>query len=168
MRKAKKITVSAILIALTVVLLYLAAFFPVMSLSLIAIAGLLPAVAIIECGVSYSAAMYLASCILTLLLIPDKSCAILYAVLFGNYPFVKYFAERIKSHVLSWCIKIGAANALFALLFFVFRSVLLSFVPDNVLLIVTIALFNIIFIMYDFCFTKLTAFYMTRVHQHIV
>ena len=49
MKKAKKLTVSAILTALSIVLLYLASVFPVLSLSLIAVAGLLPAVAVIEC-----------------------------------------------------------------------------------------------------------------------
>ena len=168
MKKAKKLTVSAILTALSIVLLYLASVFPVLSLSLIAVAGLLPAVAVIECGLPFAGGMYAASCILALLLVPDKSCAILYAVLFGNYPFVKYFAERVKARMLSWIIKLAVANGLLAILFFVFRTVMLSFIPDNTLITATIIMFNVIFILYDICFTRLTAFYMARIHRHIV
>lgn len=168
MKKAKKITVSAILAALSVVLLWLASVFPILSLSLIAIAGLLPAVVVIECGLAPAAAMYAVSCILALLLAPDKSCAILYAVLFGDYPFIKYFAERVRLRPLSWCIKLLAANALLALLYFAFRSVLLSFVPGETVLVFGLVMFNLIFVLYDICFTRLTAFYMARIHPHIV
>lgn len=168
MNKIKKLTVSAILVAFSIVLLYLASVFPVLSLSLIAVAGLLPAVVVIECGVASAAVMYIASCALALLLVPDKSCAILYAVLFGNYPFVKYFSERVRSRLLSWGIKFAVANALFALLFFVFRSVMLSFVPGDIMTALIFVMFQIVFVLYDLCFTKLTGFYMVRIHPHIV
>ncbi|MEG2571197.1 MAG: hypothetical protein RSA70_07160, partial [Clostridia bacterium] len=112
MSKAKKTALGAVLCAFTLVLLYLGSIFQVMSLSLIAIAGLLPTVLIIESGLGSGALMYVASSILAILLVPDKQVAILYIVLFGSYPFIKYGAERVKPMILTWLIKIVASNAL--------------------------------------------------------
>mgnify|MGYP004655774209 FL=1 len=166
MKKARQLALSAILAAFGVALLYLASFFPVLSLSLIAIAGLLPGVAVIECGVAAGAGTYAVACALALLLVPDKSCAILYALLFGCYPLIKYFAERLRP-VLAWAAKLAAVNALLALLFFAFRAVLLEFIPDHMMIFLTFLVFNIVFILYDLCFSKLSVFYMARIHPHV-
>lgn len=168
MKSTKKLAICSILTALILVLLYFASVFPVLSLSLIAIAGLLPAVAIIECGLSYGTTMYIASVILTLLLAPDKQCAILYTVLFGDYPIIKYFAEQIHIRWLMWGIKFVVVNSLMLGLYFIFNSVFFAFIPSEMLLWISFATFNIIFIMYDLCFTRLTTFYMVRIHHHIV
>lgn len=167
MSRVKKLTLSSILLACIVIILYLASLFPVMSLTLIAIAGLLTYVAIIECGAAYSLLMFIAASVLSFLLVPDKSCAVLYTLLLGIYPFIKHFAERIKVRALAWIVKILSANLLVLILYRFFSAVLLSFVPDDVLLIFAYLAFNAIFILFDVCITRLEVLYIWRIRRHI-
>lgn len=168
MSKTKRLTVASILLAGVLLTLYLASAFPVMSLTLIAIASIVTYVAIIECKMSYALLLFVAVSILGFFIVPDKSCVILYTFLFGAYPFVKHLSEKIKFKAISWVVKIFCVNALIFVLYFAFQSVLLAFVPSDFLLIFAYLIFNFVFITFDICVTRLKAFYMWRVHRHIV
>ena len=164
---ARRLALSAILVALMLVLLYLASFTPVLSLTLIAIAGLLPAVIVVECGIGAAVTAYCAASVLALVLVPDKSSAILFALMFGHYPVVKNLIERIRVKWLGWCVKLAVANALFLVLYFVFKNIFLQMVPEIAQLIwVALIAFNIIFVLYDLCFSKLLLFYEYRIARH--
>ncbi len=168
MSKVNKLTLSSILLAGAVLCLYLASAFPVMSLTLIAIASIITYVAIIECKSLYALMVYIATTALGFLIVPDKSCVILYTLLFGAYPFIKHFSEKVKIKALSWLIKLLCVNALIFILYFAFKELLLSFVPANWLLIFAYLAFNFVFITFDICITRLKVFYMWRIHRHIV
>lgn len=168
MSKTKKLAVCSILLAGVILALYLASAFPVMSLTFTAIASIITCVSIVECGVFYSAILFAAATALGFLTVPDKSCVIMYAFLFGAYPFIKHFSEKIKYRILSWTVKILCVNALLFFLYFAFRTVLLGFVPGDFILIFAYLIFNFVFITFDLCITRLKAFYMWRVHRRIV
>jgi len=168
MSKIKRLTLSSVLLGGVIVSLYMASAFPVMSLTLIAIASIITYIALIECGGLYSLLMYIAASVLGFLIVPDKSCVILYTFLFGAYPFIKHFSEKVRFKTLRWLIKILCINALVFTLYFLFSSVLLAFVPGDFLLIFAYLIFNVLFITFDICITRLKAFYMWRVHRHII
>ena len=167
MRKVKKLTLSSFFLAGVIVALYLASTFSVMSLTLIAIAAIVTYVALIECGTVYSLLLFVAASGLGFLIVPDKSCVILYALLFGLYPFIKHFSEKIKIKAISWAVKILCVNVLVFTLYFLFSELLLSFVPGDFLLIFAYLIFNFVFITFDICITRLRVFYMWRVHRNI-
>ncbi|MBR5479622.1 MAG: hypothetical protein IKU84_05545 [Clostridia bacterium] len=168
MSNTKKLAVCSILLAGVVLTLYLASAFPVMSLTLAAIASIITYVSLVECGVVYSAILFVAAGAMGFLVIPDKSCVIMYTFLFGAYPFIKHFSEKVKYKVISWSVKILCVNALLFFLYFAFRTVLLGFVPGDFILIFAYLIFNFVFIVFDICITRLTAFYVWRIHRHIV
>ena len=80
------ITVCAMLSALGVVVLYLGSFIEVLDASMSVIASLMTVIVVIEFGRSASWSIYAVTAVLSLLLLPNKSPAVMYAAFFGFYP----------------------------------------------------------------------------------
>lgn len=151
-----KIAAIAVLSALSAVLLYFASILPTGRLALIAIAGLLPAVAVVNYGLSGGVYCFVVSGALALLVLPVKAPAIVYAVFFGNYPIIKSLIERIRKLPLEWLLKLVWMNAVLTLLYFVLTEVFLELAPGGsayTLIVYTVC--NIAFIIYDIGFTGL-------------
>jgi len=166
--KAKQMAMSAIFVALMVILVYLSSFFPVMSLSIIAIAGVLSAIIVSEFGISAGAIAYVAASVLSFILVPDKSNAVLFILLFGCYPIVKIAAERVKRIWFTWLIKLVVANVLFIVVCFLFKTFFFT-IEDSVagFLPIVCIVFNVVFVMYDVCLKKLVIFYKIRIAKWI-
>lgn len=166
--KAKRIAAASVFTALMVVLVYLSSFFPTMSMSIIAIAGVISAVLVSEYGLSTAAMAYVSATVLTLVLVPDKSNAILFAIMFGNYPIIQNIVERVKSKWLTWCIKLIAANLIFLITWILFKT--LFFAETEYVTGIGWILWagaNAVFVMYDICLKKLVIFYKIRVANRI-
>lgn len=160
---AKRIALSAVFVALMLVILYLSSFFPVMSLTLIAIAGILPAVLVEEYGVGTAALCYAGAAILALLLVPDRMNALLFVLLFGHYPIVKNLSERVKYKWITWAVKLAVANLLFWIIWFLFRFLFMEMVTEMLAWVWLLWIaFNVIFVLYDICLTKLMLLYRVR------
>ena len=80
---AKAVALGGVLTALSLVLLYLASVSPTGRLGLTAVAGVVPAAAVVSGGLGAGVLSYLAAGLLGLLLIPAKAAAILYLLFFG-------------------------------------------------------------------------------------
>lgn len=165
---SKRFALSAVMTALMVVLVYLSSLFPVMSLSIVAIAGVLSAILVSECGVSYACLAYIAASALMLITAPDKSNAVLFVLLFGIYPIIAVFLERVKYKVFTRVLKLLTANVLFFIALMLFK--LFMFVETGnatgIFWFIWIT-YNVIFVMYDVCLKKLVIFYKIRIGKHI-
>lgn len=160
----RKLTVSALLTALSVVILYLASLLPSGRASVVAVAGLLPAVAVIGAGLGAGFLCYAGTGLLALILLPTKECALLYLVLFGHYPMLKSLMERLSNRVLEWLCKLLLFNGLVSLLYFSFRALFLSTLSSNLISAALIyAVGNVFFILYDLAFSGLVARYQKRI-----
>ena len=165
---SRRIAMSAIFVALMIVLLYLSSIFPIMSLSIIAIAGVVSAILISEFGIASAVAAYVTTSVLAAILVPDKSNVVLFIMLFGIYPTIQNLAERVKLMWFTWAIKLVAANILFWITWFIFKTLFLSSVEEYMrfLWMLWIA-YNVIFVMYDICLKKLVLFYKFRFARHM-
>lgn len=152
--------------ALSLILLYLSAILPMGRLGMVALAGLTPSAAVVSCGVGPGLLCYLGTGILALFLLPDKGNALLYLLFFGIYPLVKHTIERLNKLPLELILKLGFFNAMLTLFWFGLRNILLSAVPigDQALWLLYGG-GNVIFLLYDFGFTQVIAFYMRRVDR---
>ncbi len=90
-----RLTLSAMLTALSVVVLYLGTLLDVLSLTAVAIASLFLLFAVREFSVTYRLFIYFGTGILAVLLLPSLETAVLYALL-GLYPLFKFPVERIR------------------------------------------------------------------------
>ena len=163
----KRIGVTGVLVALSVIILYLGCAIEVLDLTMSAIVSLLVVVIVIEMGYKYAWFAYVATAVLSLVLLPQKTPAIFYTCFMGFYPIIKSHVERFGSALVRWTIKLIAGNAALIAMF-----VLISyFVPDEfdggLLLVGTYILGLAAFVMYDVALTKLITFYFIKLRDRI-
>lgn len=163
---ANQVTLVGMLTALSLAFLYLSTLSPMARLGITAIAGVFPAGAVVSAGLGAGFFSYGATGILGLLLLPSKSCVILYLLFFGLWPMLKSLLERLPNRVLEWVCKLLVFNGILAVLLLGLRELLLPFLPagleGNWLIF---AAGNVAFVIYDVGFSKLIGLYVARVDR---
>lgn len=102
----KGISYGGIIVALILSLMYLSSIIRVNKISLLFISSVLLAVLIFRHGVKFGALAYVASTVLGLALIPDKTVVIIFAVFSGLYPIIKLYIERIRNMGIEILLKL--------------------------------------------------------------
>lgn len=163
---ANQVTLVGMLTALSLAFLYLSTLSPMARLGITAIAGVFPAGVVVSVGLGAGFFSYGATGILGLLLLPSKSCVILYLLFFGLWPMLKSLLERLPNRVLEWVCKLLVFNGILAVLLLGLRELLLPFLPagleGNWLIF---AAGNVAFVIYDVGFSKLIGLYVARVDR---
>ena len=166
MRRTKKLTLTAILAALTVVLLLLGGLLEMVDLSVAALASFLVSFVLLELGTGYAVLLWAVSAVLSLIILPSGG-ALFYAAL-GLYPLLKARLERL-ARPLEWTLKMLSASAVLAIYVLVGKFVLL--LPDEMLsgwlLPVFLALSLVTFVLYDVALSRLTVYYGLRIRPRI-
>ena len=111
MRQTKKVTLSAMLVALGTVMMILGALFEIVDLSVCALASLLVVFAYIELGAPYVYLVWLCTSLATALMFPGSIVWIEYFFVFGIYPILKAFIEK-RPRVFWLPLKLGFINAM--------------------------------------------------------
>ena len=163
----KKLTRSALLAALGLVLMYLAAVIPTAKLAMVAISGLVTAAARINCGISYSIGVFIVTAVLSLALLPMKSVAVLYTAFFGYYPIVKSALEQIRNLAISWVLKLVLFNLVFALLWLFASELMAEVLTMPHMWAIAQAVGTVVFILYDLCVSQLIVYYIRRISKHM-
>lgn len=163
---AFSVAYTALLAALSLVILYGSCLAPTGRAGVVGLAGLLPAAAVISGGPSSGVLCYAGTGILAFLLLPDKGNALLYLLFFGLYPLVKYSIERIRRLPLELVLKLAFFNGMLSVFWFVLRTIFLSAIPLSTQSLPLLYLGgSAVFLMYDFGFSKLISFYIARVDK---
>ena len=154
------------LAALQLVLLYIGTAAPSSKLAITAVAGIINAAVLIECGVGSSVLSFVAVSALGAVILPQKSIALLYIVFFGYYPLLKSAAEHIRNRVLEWVSKLAIFNIACAICMAALRFGFITDIslPDVALALLWLGL-NAVFIIYDIGLTRLIALYIQRIHK---
>ncbi len=169
MRQTKKLTMSAMIVALSTLFLVLGAFIDVLDLSACALASVLVAFVYIEIGRPYHFLVWLATSLATFLLFSGSTVWILYLSVFGIYPILKAYIEKLPRW--SWLIlKLLYINAVLTVLAFLFE--LIFKIPliahDNLLVKIGLyILLNVAFVLYDIFMTVMVRFYFDRIRNRI-
>ncbi|MBE6952436.1 MAG: hypothetical protein E7452_02655 [Ruminococcaceae bacterium] len=161
MNSTKKLVFTSLMAAAAIVLMVVASFVPTMSVSLAVIAGLFVAAAFLECGRTHAFLCYLTASILGLLLVPDRSVALMFVLLFGSYPIFKSVAESAREVWVEYLLKFAFCNAMLVLLYFLLKSfATLPKLPEvKFVYPLTLLVLNIVFFIYDLGFSKLVSLY---------
>ena len=154
--RTKKLAFSAIVTALSVVFLYVGALLELLDVTAAALASFCVLWVTVEFGKRWALAVYAASSILALLLLPTKLPAVLYVGLFGYYPPLKAFYEQKLHGALVWAAKLATTNAAVLCMILVARYVAANALWFEILLLVT---FNLVFVLYDRAITRLMRAY---------
>lgn len=163
--KAKELTVSAALTALTIVILYLNLLLPISTISILTLASALIPVALIRGSIKSSILVYISSSIIGFFILP-LNIILLYILFFGVYGIIKYFIEKINKLPIEIILKIIFFNIILVLSIFVFNS----FVAIEITKLPMLLLFIVaqpVFLIYDYALSLLISFYLDRIHKRI-
>ena len=133
-----------------------------------AIAGLMPAAAVVSANLPAGVFCYAATGILGLIVVPGVGNAALYLVFFGLYPLVKCVIERLRKLPVEWVCKLVFFNLALTACWFFLRAALLSGLPAYFEQLWVLYLTgNVVFVIYDFGFSKLIALYAARIDKAV-
>ena len=169
MRKTKKLTLSAILVALGTALMSLGAVVEVFDLSVCALVSLFVVFVYLEIGSPYTWLVWICTSLATAVVFPGSILWVEYMLVFGIYPLLKAYVERIPR--IFWIpVKLVFINAVIWALFF--RSELLLGLPffEGEGIIWKVALYilmNVAFIVYDAFITIMVRLYYDRIRKRI-
>ncbi len=179
-QKTKKLTLSAVVCALGVVLLSIGSLIQTIDLSAAALASFLCIFAVIEMGGAYPWAVYLITGILSVILAPYGMAGWFYIAFFGYYPILKEKVERL-SKPIAWVIKVFILNAALlvcmAIAYFLFFAASGGnfldafskiFADEGVTEIIAVAiwaLINVVFVVYDIALTMIISTYINRLRH---
>ncbi len=110
-KKSSFVAVGGVSAALSMVFLLVASTLPFCRLAFVFAASVVAGVLMCAYGNKLAVVQYVAVAILAMLFLPNKSIAVLYAVVVGNYPLVKRCIERISLNWLKVVIKLAVFNA---------------------------------------------------------
>lgn len=166
MRHSKKIAVSGMFCALTVLALYLAGIAPSGKLALFCLAACFMAVLVLECGIKAALACFLATSAAAAILAPNKLIVLAFVLFFGYYPVVKLLVEQWGSLKKEWLVKLAvfivvSALAVGAGLLF-FKDVAFP-APPVVIAGAGVA----VLVVYDVALSLFIQFYQTRISRLI-
>ena len=165
--KIRRLTLTAVFTAFSVVFMYLSAVLPPGQLGFLGISSLFGVAAVIEYGIAGGLFVFAGTAVIGLIILPDKMLILLYAMFFGYYPILKSLAEKCRSRILEWIIKLVVFNTALTLILFVFKFVLFdfSFLNDSYLLLYIFC--NIVFVLFDIGVSRVIAFYLNRISAKI-
>ena len=175
MKQTKKLTVSAMTVALGVLFMTLGAVLSVLDLSCAVLASLLVSFIYIEIGSPYTWLVWLATSLISFLLFPGSFMWLVYLSVFGIYPILKGYIERLP-RALWLILKLVFLNAMMALLV-LFSEVLVgqsffgdvSDIPFDPMIVYAIlwVLLNVAFILYDRLIVVLVVFYERKIRPRL-
>lgn len=170
--KSFKASFGGIAAALSVIIMLVGGMLSSLTYAAPAICGIFLIVSVIEFSTGYSIAIYIAISILSLLVVPNKECAVMYAMFFGIYPILKGKIEgRIKG-IFSWIIKYILFN-LTIIIAYLICSRLLDIPYDEIgalgkfTLLFLLASGNVTFLIYDIALTRIISIYILRWQKYV-
>ena len=159
----RAVCVSAMCAAVSAVLLLLGQALQVFDMSAAVLGGLVTVSLAVSFGGRYAAGQALVCTVLSALLLPDKTGAVLYFAVGGVYPLVKPYADRSR---FPWVIK----SAVAVLLTGMYAGVCLLFLPGtaaNAIFVAGVALGLVCFALYDVLLTRLILKYGGRIQKFL-
>ena len=152
------------MVALSTAIMLLGAVIEVLDLSVCAIASLLVVFIYLEIGSYYPWLVWICTTLATALIYPGSAIWVEYALIFGLYPLIKAYIERLPRW--SWLIvKLVYINAVIWGIFCVCELLLgIPFFDEGgtVIIVITYVLSNIAFVAYDFFIMVMVRFYFDK------
>lgn len=170
MKETKKLALSAMLTALGVVMMLLGAVIEVLDLSVGAIASLIVVFVFVEIGKPYHWLVWICTSLITALIYPGSALWIEYLLIFGIYPILKSYIERLPKWSW-WPIKLLYINAVVGMLALAMEKILgIPFFEDEgtFMRVVFWILLNVAFVLYDVFLKVLLRVYFVKYRERII
>jgi hypothetical protein len=159
---SKKISLGGILLALTVITLFAESILPTSKLSLYALSSFFVSVMVIESGVKTGWVFYIASVLLSLIVVQNKIELIPYIAFFGNYGLIKLFIERLRNIFVEYVLKVLYFSAWLTAAVLFFQRFFMENLKIEFPWWIIIVLFEVVFIVYDYVYTLFVRYYSVK------
>ena len=153
--------------SLSIIFLFVASIWPTGQLGISAFASLFVAAAVIETGRVMALCVYIASSALALVLVPISLAPFLFALFFGYYPIIKSLIEQIPNRLFQWILKIAVMNAALAAIWILLNVLTTGLDGLEIGLPGIFLLCNLIFVPFDYGFSKMIWFYRSRISKFL-
>lgn len=154
--KSSHISKGGLLTALSVLLIYLSTIIPTNKIFILGIASSLTPVALISTNLQNTIIVYIATSIISFLLLGLRGQVILYIIFFGTYGIVKFFIERMRSPKLEWIFKYLFFNSCVFLCYVLYKFLFLdgiNLLDSKLPIPLIIIALEIAFYFYDYVLT---------------
>lgn len=170
MKTTSKITFCALMSALAVAFMLLS-YFPYFTYAVPAVAGLTGLVVLIEIGGKWPLFTYIVTAVLCLIF-AEPEAKFMYILLFGYYPVLKAYIERMKNRAVQYVVKFAVFNAAVVAVYFITVKILGLPLDDFGPLgkwgiIAFMILANITFYLYDIVLVRVASVYIQKIHPSI-
>lgn len=158
--KAKDISLGGIMVALSIVTLYLTTIIPVNTLTILTLASCFIPITILRSNIRTACIVYVATSLMSFFIVP-LNYSIMYILLFGIYGIVKYFIEKLRKLPVEIILKLLFFNVVL-ILGIIFMN---AFIGDLKIDLPTWLLYiaaQIAFLIYDFAITTAITFYLEK------
>jgi len=145
-----------LLTALGVLLIYLSTIVPTNKIFILGIASSLAPVALISTSLRNTVTMYIATSIISFLLLGPKGQVIVYIIFFGTYGIIKFFLEKLRNLKLEWILKYAFFNLCMFLCYLLYKSLFLGGIDLTQIKLpipIIIVALEIAFYFYDYVLT---------------
>lgn len=158
----RKLTITGILLALTMVLLYLHTIIPTNKLTVLMFVSFILGIVLIETSPKYALLFYISSVLLTLIFPVNKLSLLLYYTFFGIYGYIKYYLEKPSKIIFQYLLKFIYFITVCLLNYFIARAFLPNIINEiSIYLIFIIAI--IVFFLYDYLYSIAMDIYVKRI-----
>lgn len=157
------------MVALGAVIMALGAMVEVLDLSVCALASLIVVFIYLEIGSPYTWLTWLCTSLVTFLIFPAKPIWLNYFLLFGVYPLLKAYIEKLPK-ILWIIVKLVYANAVIWAMFFLMDLIFLTplFETDKFWFrVVLYAVMNVAFVAFDLFITVSVKIYYAKIRPKI-
>lgn len=165
-KSSYKVSLGGVIASLCLVMMFLTAVFPLLSMTLPLFAGMLMTVVAMEINCSWAFVTYAVVVVLAFFVTPDKDAWLFFTMLFGYYPILKSYFEKLRSRLLCIVCKFLVLNAAVVAIFYILMNVtgtldlFEEFGFYNDWLIPALLVFaNFVFILYDYSLNAIVVCY---------
>jgi hypothetical protein len=169
----RKITLSAMLGAFTLLFLYLASIVPAGKLAFYFLSSVFIAGLVVEHETGYAFLMFVAVALLSFLIIPNRVRVLYYVLFFGHYGIGKHYIEKIRDKITAFILKLLYFNAAVALIYVISlyilgQNLILQDVGFSLPIVVLILIAQVVFVVYDYLYSLVTQYYYQKIRKWLM
>lgn len=164
--RTRKLTFASLMLALALVFLGLSLVIPALDLTLCGAASACIALTVIRSGFGFGVMDYAATVILSFFLLPDKTLAVFFALLFGPLPLIRRLFYHVRRKALRMLIQLVCANVLAVAAYSLFSWAFADVEGPWWVKAAFLCAYNVLVWLYDAALGRIEWMFLTRIGNH--
>ena len=169
-RTAHRVSLTAMFASMSLLFLYLASVLPTMRITMYFLSSVFVMGLVLEEEIGLAFLMFVADSLLSLLIMPDILRVVPYVLFFGHYGIGKYFIQtHVRDKIVNYILRLLYYNIALVLIYLLAKEVVFKdILSSGVAFWLLVILAEIAFVIYDFLFAKVTAYYFNNIRRLIM